>query len=506
MEMPPFDLRALSPAAVLALGAMIVLLLEALLSRRVASAIDAARRPRILRRIRLALAFAALIALVVAAALGSLLLAQSEPIALQSGSPMLEIDALSRLAMLLLALAGGLSIGLAATYLDALHIHHGEYYALLLLSLAGMFVAVAAENLMVLYLAIELMSLPLHVLAGFDRRKPRGSEAGLKHFLSSVFASAILLYGMALLYGAGGELDYAGIRSAVDPASPLALAGLALMLVGLASRVGLVPFHAWLPGVQEGAPTAVSAFLSVAVPTTLFFVLLRFVLHAVPEFEASLRPIFGALSIASIVLGSAMVAFQRNVKRMLAWSGVAHAGTLLVGFVAGTPDAFAAVGFYVTFSLLATLGVFGVVLTLATGGRDSERIDDFAGLGRSRPGLAACMTLFLLALVGIPGTAGFWAKWLLFGAAVEAAALPLVAVALLGTLACLRGTWRVIVLMYGYAAPEAEPIPASTSELAVLALCAAGVLWLGFLPDSLPLGGEGGLLQAVHSLVLRTRH
>jgi NADH-quinone oxidoreductase subunit N len=204
------------------------------------------------------------------------------------------------------------------------------------------------------------------------------------------------------------------------------------------------------------------------------------------------------------VLGSAMAAFQRNVKRMLAWSGVAHAGTLLVGFVAGTPDAFAAVGFYVSSSLLATLGAFGVVLTLATGGRESERIDDFAGLGRSRPGLAACMTLFLLALVGIPGTAGFWAKWLLFGAAVEAAALPLVVVALFGTLACLHGTWRVIVMMYVHEAPEAEPIPASTSELAVLVLCAAGVLWLGFLPDSLPLGGEGGLLQAVHSLVLRT--
>jgi len=505
MEMPLLQLRALAPAAVLALGAMAVLLLEVFFSGRAARASEPERRARLERRVGIALAFVALFSLLVAASIVSILLTQPETISLQAGDPMLEIDALSGFAMLLLALAGLLSIGLAATYLDALHIHHGEYYALLLLSITGMFVAVAAENLVVLFLALELMSFPLHVLAAFDRRKLRSNEAGLKHFVSSAFGSALLLYGMALVYGAGGELDYASMAERLEPTSPLAIAGLGLMLVGLASKIGLVPFHQWVPDVHEGAPTAVSAFLSVAAPATVLLVLLRLLLHALPGFGERLEPLFAVLSISSILLGGLMLGVQLNIKRMLAWSGVVQVGTLLVCLVTGTAEARAALYFYLVVLVFANLGAFGVVLTLAAAGRECERIDDFAGLGRVRPGLAAVMTLFLLALVGLPGTAGFWAKWYLLSASIGSGQPMLSVVVLLGALACLYGHLQVVVTMYVHEAPETLPVPASTSELAVLGICAAAVLWLGFLPDSAPLGGPGGLLEAVQAIALPGR-
>jgi NADH-quinone oxidoreductase subunit N len=483
---------------------MAVLLLEAFVSRGVARAGEPARRARVERRVGIALAFVALLSLFVAVAVVSLLLGQSEPIALRVGSPMLEVDALSGLAMLVLALAGLLSIGLAATYLDALHIHHGEYYALLLLSLTGMFVAVAAENLLVLLLALELMNIPLHVLAGFDRRKLRSNEAGLKHFVSSAFGSAILLYGMALIYGASGALDYAAVAERLDPQSPLALVGLGLVLVGLASKIGLVPFHQWLPDVHEGAPTPVSAFLSVAVPTTALLVLLRLGLHALPAFADRLGPVFAALSLASILVGGLMTSVQRNIKRMLAWSGVVQVGTLLVTLVAASPEAQSALYLYLCVFTFANLGAFGVVLTLAAAGRECERIEDFAGLGRAQPGIAATMTLFLLALVGVPGTAGFWAKWYLLAAAVGSGQLLLAAAVLMGALACLYCHMQVVITMYVHDAPATVPAAPSTSELAVLGVCAAVILWLGFLPDSPPLGGAGGLLEAVQSLAQRS--
>ncbi|MEE8582193.1 MAG: NADH-quinone oxidoreductase subunit N [Myxococcota bacterium] len=500
MEGSLYNFSVLAPVGFLAIGSMVVLMGEVLLSRRGGGG-EAS-----LAEVRIGTALAGLSTLFVLLAVyaaGSMFFAGTHSV-FYSGHPMLRIDSLSSFTMVLVGLGALLSVWLSITYLPVLHINHGEYYALLLLSTAGMFIMVSAIDMIALFMGFELMSIPLYALAGFDRRKLRSNESGLKYFLIGAFASAILLYGMALLYGATGHTDFAGIRAAFDASSPLALAGLSLLVVGLAFKVASVPFHLWVPDVYEGAPTSITAFMSVTVKTSAFVILLRFLVLALPESALGetvegLKSVFWLLAALSMIVGNVMAIIQTNVKRLLAYSSIAHAGYLLIGFAAGTPEARSAILFYLLVYVFMNLGAFGVVIALARGGREWERIEDYAGLARSRPGLAAVMTLFLIALAGIPGTAGFMAKFYLFSAAIGAEVVVLPIIGVLTSVVSVYYYMRLPMAMYMREPPEEEPAEASSNELLVLAVCAALVVYLGLFPNHDPLFGVFRALELADS-------
>jgi NADH-quinone oxidoreductase subunit N len=402
-------------------------------------------------------------------------------------NPLIELDRFANFSIALVCGAALLSCLLSVAYLAELRINHGEYYALILLATAGMVLLVSAVDLVSVFLGIELMSIPIYVLAGFDRRKLRSNESALKYFLVGSFASALLLYGMALLYGATGHTDFTGIRVGFDVGDPLAMIGLGLVMVGFTFKISSVPFHQWTPDVYEGAPTSVTAFMSVTVKVAAFAAMVRIVVGAFDPAAERLSEMLWVLSVATMVLGNVMAVIQDNVKRMLAYSSIAHAGYLLIGFVAATEQSYAALMFYLVVYVFMNLGAFGVIVALANRGQDSDRIGDFSGLAESRPGLAALMTLFMVALAGIPGTGGFMAKFTLFAAAVEAGCVNITIIAVLASLVSVFYYLRVPVAMYMREPGEEKPRQElSSGEWAVLAVCAAAVLVLGVFPNNEP--------------------
>jgi NADH-quinone oxidoreductase subunit N len=402
-------------------------------------------------------------------------------------NPMYQLDPFSSLVTAVLVLSALLSCGLSIAYLSELRINHGEYYALIMLSASGMMLMVAAVDLIAVFLGLELMSIPIYVLAGFDRNKLRSNESALKYFLIGSFASAILLYGMALLYGVSGGTSFEAIRAGFDVENPIALTGLGLVVVGFAFKISMVPFHQWTPDVYEGAPSAVTAYMSVTVKVAAFATLIRLLAMAFGPLEASLESIFWALSALTIVVGNVMAIIQENVKRMLAYSSIAHAGYLMIGLVTGTIEGYSAMIFYLIAYTFMNLGAFGVVVALANRGNDCERIASFAGLARTRPGLAAVMALFMLSLAGIPGTAGFLGKFKVFMAAVNSGDIWLLIIGVLMSVVSVYYYLRIPVLMY-MREPEGEShrTEISSGEGAVLVICALAVLALGLVPNRVP--------------------
>jgi NADH-quinone oxidoreductase subunit N len=319
-----------------------------------------------------------------------------------------------------------------------------------------------------IFLGIELMSIPIYVLAGFDRRNLRSNESSLKYFLMGSFASAILLYGMALLYGATGTMHLDAIRQAFDPKSPLAMIGLGMLLVGFAFKISSVPFHQWTPDVYEGAPTSVTAFMAATVKVAAFVALIRILVQAFSGAGAGLHHVLWVMAALTMILGNFMAVVQTSLKRLLAYSSIAHAGYLLV---------------YV----FMTLGAFGVLIALTSGGQDADRFDDLAGLARSRPGLAALLTLFVLSLAGIPGTGGFMAKFQIFLAAVHAGQIALAVLLALTSLVSIYYYLKMTVWMYMREPAARGPWrPLSTPEAMALAVCALAVVLLGILPNNAP--------------------
>jgi NADH-quinone oxidoreductase subunit N len=355
-----------------------------------------------------------------------------------------------------------------------------------------MMLLVASVDLLALFVGFELMSIPIYVLVGFDRRKLRSNESSIKYFVIGAFASAVLLYGMALLYGTTGSTSFEGIRDAFDPENPVAAIGLGLVLVGFAFKIASVPFHQWAPDVYEGAPSVVTAFMSVAVKTAAFVALARLTAAVFEPYAGSLTSVFWVLSALTMVVGNVMAVIQENVKRMLAYSSIAHAGYLLVGLSAGGEEGYSAIVFYLVVYTFMNLGAFGVVVALAQHGQDCEKIDSFAGLARSRPGLAAVMTLFLLSLAGIPGTAGFIAKFNIFVAAIHAGSIWLSIFVVLTSVVSVFYYLRLPVLMYMREPSDQAPrMEIATGEALALCFCAAAVLFLGVFPNegSLPFIG-----------------
>ena len=390
-----------------------------------------------------------------------------------------------------------LSALVGAGWLHARGIERGEFYALALFGSSGMALLGMATDLLVAFVAIEVMSLSTYALAAYPRRGRKPSEAALKYFLLGSFSSALLLYGVALIYGATGSTLFAAVgRSA---ASPLLVAGLALVAAGLAFKVAAVPFHAWAPDVYEGAPTPVTAFMAAGVKAAAFAVLARIFLSALAGAPTAgplgFAVVLSALAWLTMIFGNLLALPQQSVKRMLAYSSVAHAGYLLVGVLAAQdqasrPGALASVLFYLGIYSATVIGAFTVVGALERRGRGpDEEPDDawdlarFAGLSRSRPWLALAMAVFMLSLAGVPPTAGFVAKLLVFQAAVSA---RLYALAVVGVLTSVLGAYyylRVVVAMYMRPAEGTEAAVASPAISVAVALAAAAVVWLGIGPE-----------------------
>jgi NADH-quinone oxidoreductase subunit N len=481
---PAIELAAAAPIGFVGIGAVVVLLAEVLLSRR-SSFLG---RPVTEVWIGTVLALVAALALALAVYTAGAAFASGQSLAFQEGLPGMRLDRFSAFAIALVAVGSFLTCWLSITYLAEVRINHGEYYALVLLSTAGMMLLVSATDLLSLFLGLELMSIPIYVLAGFDRRKLTSNESAMKYFLVGSFASALLLYGAALVYGVTGALDFGAVRAAFPPANPLGTIGLGLLVVGFAFKVSSVPFHQWTPDVYEGAPAAVTAYMSITVKVAAFAALLRLLLTAFADVSGLLENLFWGLSLATIVVGNVMAVIQSNLKRLLAYSSVAHAGYVLMGFAAGGAEAHTAVLFYLLAYLFMNLGAFAVLVSLATAGRDCERLSDVAGLARTHPGLAALLTLFLLSLAGIPGTVGFIGKFLVFKAAIDAQLVGLTLVAVLGSLVSVYYYLRVPVAMYmSEPDPDAPRRDTSTGEVLVLAVCAVAVLLLGIFPSQAPL-------------------
>jgi NADH-quinone oxidoreductase subunit N len=498
------DTGHLAPLLILALAGCVLLLL-------------AARRGAAPARLSWIVALTGLLA-----ATGSTLALFSSPVSQVSNfGGMLVLDRTALFMTVVILLAATLGVLLSRQYLERAPAPAGEYYALILFAALGMVVMSSTHNLLVLFMGLEILSVSLYVLAAITRRWIRSLEAGMNYFLLGAFSTGFILYGMALLYGATGSLDLASIGlgarqimqgggAALAETAPaplpgsglLLVAGLGLVLVGLAFKVAAVPFHWWAPDVYEGAPTPVTAFMAVGTKGAAFVALLRVVTVSFGDvLVARWTLALAVLALLSMIVGNLVALTQRNVKRLLAYSSVAHAGYLLVAVAAGSDAGSSAVLFYFASYLLTTLGAFGVVSLMAENGPEGEEgygLLRYAGLGRTRPGLALAMAVFMISLIGVPPTSGFVGKYLIFQAAMERA-LPggpmgsgapgnptfmvLAAVGILTSVISAAYYLRVIVAMY-MQEPDRMSAPARPSLESSLALgiAAAGVLALGLYP------------------------
>jgi NADH-quinone oxidoreductase subunit N len=390
----------------------------------------------------------------------------------------------------LLCAIGLLTILISSGTAERDHLPIGEYYALMLFALTGMMLMGSTNDLLVIFIALEIMSLGVYVLTGLKRTSGQGAEAAFKYFVLGAFSSAFFLYGIALAYAVTGttKLDELGMRVASSANEPNILLTLAMvmLLVGFAFKVSAVPFHMWTPDAYQGAPTLVTGFMSTGVKAAAFAAFVRVFLSSLEPLRADWLPILSAIAGLTMILGTIVGVAQSNVKRMLAYSSIAHAGYLLVGLVAANAAGKAAILFYLASYAVTNLGAFGVLAALSTPDRPHDDIRDFAGLWRDRPGLAALFTVFLLSLGGFPPTVGFVAKWYIFNAAVQE---NLMALAILGVLTSVVSVFfylRVVVQMYmtDDDAPGHRPrVPAVAMAGMLLALVA--VFYLGVLPGDL---------------------
>jgi len=375
------------------------------------------------------------------------------------------VDGFSTFINALLLISGLLSVAVAYDYLKRTGIERGEYYSLMLFSIAGMMLMAQASNLIIVFLALELLSIPLYVLAAFARPRIESEEAGLKYFLLGAFSAGFVVYGIALVFGATGSTSLQGIVTAASGANPLLLAvGAALILVGIAFKVAAVPFHMWTPDVYHGAPSAVTAFMASGAKIAGFAALLRVFVLAFPTAAADLTPILAVISALTMIVGNLLAISQTNIKRLLAYSSIAHAGYILMAFVpygqAGVVATSVASGlFYLVSYAISNFGAWAVVIALEGKEGKGLEISDYAGLGRKHPALAAAMAVFMLSLTGIPPTLGFVGKFYLFRAAIEGQFYLLAVIGVVTSLISAYYYLRVVVTMY-----MREGEPETTSE------------------------------------------
>jgi NADH-quinone oxidoreductase subunit N len=423
--------------------------------------------------------------------------AEDGPVDTMAG--MVRVDGLAVFLGLVIVAAALLALLVAAEYLEREGFATPEYLALMLLSAAGMLVMTTANDLVVVFIALEVLSIPLYVLAAFDRRRERSQEAGIKYFVLGAFSSAIFLYGVALTYGATGTTNLAGVGSFLATTTLLEtgtlLAGIGFLLVGIGFKIAAVPFHAWTPDVYEGAPTPVTSFMASATKAAGFAALLRVFVVAFPTFQTDWRPVVLVLSAASMIVGSVAAVAQTDIKRLLAYSSIANAGYVLVGFAAVAGDdaeasrrGIGAMLAYLAIYAAMVIGSFAIVTVVGGRGDRAHDISQYRGLAWRKPLLAGLLTYFLLAQAGVPLTGGFVVKLQVFAAAADAQQYWLVIVGVLAAVVLAAAYLRVAVTMIAPDEDGDEPEPTSTLSPvgvgvgAALLLAGTFVLVVGVLP------------------------
>jgi len=398
-------------------------------------------------------------------------------------------DSLAAFFNVLLLAISILTVLISPRFLHAVELDFGEYYVLLLGATAGMILLAAATSLMTIFLGIELLSISLYVLSGFARTASRSQEAALKYLLLGGFATGFLLYGMALIYGATGSTTLRGIAAftvAGDSnaaGNVLLLLGIGFLSVGLAFKASAAPFHMWTPDVYEGAPTIVTTFMSVATKSAAFAAIGRIFIATFPSISSRWYFPLALIAIFSLFIGNLVAVIQDNIKRMLAYSGIAHAGYILLGVLPGTTQAFTATLFYIAAYSVMNFGAFAVVTAVGAGGEQTAELSYWRGLFYRRPFLATVMTIFMLSLAGIPPTVGFFAKLFVFQALVNAQIWAPLVVAVIMTVVSFYYYLRVIVIMLApadEAVVEKHSLGLSTST--VLGAAAIATIALGIFP------------------------
>jgi NADH-quinone oxidoreductase subunit N len=412
---------------------------------------------------------------------------------------MLIIDSYARFFQYLFLIITGVSAFLSIRFNARESIQRGEYYALLLFACSGMWLMASSGDLILTFLGIEILSIATYILAGFKKTDPRSNESSLKYFLLGSFATAILLYGIALIYGGTGTTNYISIRELAaleGGVQTTTVIGMALLLVGFGFKVALVPFHSWVPDVYEGAPTPVTAFMAVGPKAAGFAALIRILVQVFPNMAQDWTSILWVLAILTMTLGNVVAVLQTSVKRMLAYSAIAHAGYILVGIVPNSAMGLGAVLFYLVVYTVMNLAAFGIILSFSRKGDTHVNLEDYAGLGRKAPFASAALAFALVSLAGIPLTGGFMGKFYLFSAAVQKGYIGLAVVGVLNSVVSVFYYFRVLIYMYmrepAEGAPEPEPIDWSVQ--AIIGILVIVILILGIHPDKiLTLAGHSSL-------------
>jgi NADH-quinone oxidoreductase subunit N len=467
IELPSIPIGLLIPEIVLAVGALLILIVDA-----------GGRHGRASWGLALLVVGVAAVAALVCG-IGR------EPI----GGGMLAVDGFTRFMRVLLLGSTGAVLLMAPDYAQRFRLHTGEFYALVLFSSLGALLMAAAGDLVIVFLGLEVHSIALYVLAGFRRDRP-GEESCLKYLLLGAFASAFLLYGIALLYGAAGTTNLHDLGLVIGVAGEISrgllFAGMALIAVGLGFKIAAVPFHMWTPDVYEGAPTVVTGFMAVVPKAGAFAAILRVFLTGLSPLVADWQVLWSVLAVLTMILGNVLAVVQRNLKRLLAYSSIAHAGYLLVGLAAGDVLGASGILFYLVAYALMNLGAFAVVTIFEREGRGAM-LEDYAGLVQERPLLGSALAVFMFSLAGIPPTAGFMGKFYLFGAAVRAGLTPLTVIAVLTSVIGVYYYLRVVVTVVFREPDVAWTRSARTSWGPALAigLALAGTLLFGILPAML---------------------
>ena len=468
MDMDAITLSVIAsvPEIIVIVGACVLLLIAPIRGRRLGP-----------------LFFWSSLATVIAAAAATFALA-GEPRLVYGG--MFVVDDFSVFFKAVFYLATGLCVLMSPRYLEEENIARGEYYVLLLFALAGLMFMASGLDLLSIYVGMELQALCIYVLTGFLRQERRSNAAALKYVILDSVSSGIFLYGLSLVYGITGTTQLTDMAAALgtggahDPALVLATV---FLVTGLMFKVGAVPLHMWVPDVYEGAPTTITAFMSVGPKAAAFAILLRIFLDAMAPAAEIWVVVVAVIAVLTMALGSFVALVQTNIKRMLAYSSIAHAGFVLLGLVAGGPDGVASVMLYLLIYVFMNLGIFAIIIMMRSGNVRGEAIEDYAGFAKSHRGLALLMLIFLFSLASIPPTAGFFAKFYILVALVEQGYVGLAVIAVL--LSAVAAYFYVRIVMLMYMKEEARPfdLALSPSLRMAIAITAVGTVGIGLLPS-----------------------
>jgi NADH-quinone oxidoreductase subunit N len=400
------------------------------------------------------------------------------------------VDNYSRFFKLIFLLGTGLTLLISIKYVEDERVQHGEYFALILFSTLGMMIMASGTELMTLFLGLELMSISLYALAGYTRTRMISNEAALKYFLLGSFATGFLLYGMALLYGAAGTTNLHGISVFIASShfkTPMPIIGMALLVIGFGFKIAVVPFHMWAPDVYQGAPSPITAFMSAGPKAAAFAAFVRIFMDALPGLHEEWVMLIWILAALTMTVGNIIALVQDNIKRMLAYSSIAHAGYVLVAFLSAGELGISSILYYMLAYTFMNIGAFAVISVLGGKGEEKVNVSDYNGLGYRHPVAAIAMSLFLFSLAGIPPTAGFMGKFYIFSAAIKEGYLGLAIVGVINSVISVYYYLRVTVAMYMKSPDITDEIPIrglfSPACILAIIISAYGVLRLGLFPS-----------------------